>query len=318
MARRKRSKKTNNRDRRNLEHLEERQLLDAGGLSSLSELPVVSDAADVGFAPIALSESPDGTNRKSADDSVVTYEATRTADLALSQLVIVDLGAKDNEAMLASLRAAQPNTEFDVRFLDSSRDGLEQIGEILASGGAKYDAIHILSHGAEGELHLGESAIDEGQLQKNQAAIAAWSSSLREGADILIYGCDLAGNEAGESFLKTLRDLTGADVAASNDLTGNAALGGDWDLEVSYGEVNEDLILQNTSFDGVLTTVTGITFIDYNNNGLQDAGQQAAEVGIDGVVVTGYDSNGNVVASTTSSGGGNYTLNNPAQRAVAS
>ena len=34
-----------------------------------------------------------------------------------------------------------------------------------------------------------------------------------------------------------MSELTGADVAASNDLTGNAAKGGDWDLEIATGKI---------------------------------------------------------------------------------
>ena len=42
----------------------------------------------------------------------------------------------------------------------------------------------------------------------------------------------------GTEFVETLGALTGADVAASDDLTGSAFLGGDWDLEVVTGEIN--------------------------------------------------------------------------------
>src|SRR4028118_502952 len=38
-------------------------------------------------------------------------------------------------------------------------------------------------------------------------------------------------------FLDRLSELTGADIAASANLTGNAALGGDWELEVQTGRI---------------------------------------------------------------------------------
>jgi hypothetical protein len=37
--------------------------------------------------------------------------------------------------------------------------------------------------------------------------------------------------------LETIADLTGADVAASTDLTGHRSLGGDWELERQTGPI---------------------------------------------------------------------------------
>ena len=54
--------------------------------------------------------------------------------------------------------------------------------------------------------------------------------------------------------------MTGADVAATDDLTGTASLGGDWDLEQTVGEVEtESLGLQMdlSGYDQVLPEVDG-------------------------------------------------------------
>ena len=48
--------------------------------------------------------------------------------------------------------------------------------------------------------------------------------------------------------------LTGADVAASDDLTGAAELGGDWELEVSVGTI-EVQTLEAHNWMGTLQTV---------------------------------------------------------------
>ena len=76
-----------------------------------------------------------------------------------------------------------------------------------------------------------------------------------EDADILFYGCDLAGNAEGEQFIESISGITGADVAASDDLTGAEELGGDWDLELNVGMI-ETQALASTSFAGVLMTDT--------------------------------------------------------------
>jgi len=60
---------------------------------------------------------------------------------------------------------------------------------------------------------------------------------LTDSGDILLYGCDVAQGEIGQAFIEQLAQLTGADVAASTDLTGAAALGGDWVLEAQAGVV---------------------------------------------------------------------------------
>jgi len=65
--------------------------------------------------------------------------------------------------------------------------------------------------------------------------LSTWSTLLQDDADILLFGCNVGEGELGYSFVKTLAELTGADVAASDDLTGHESHGGDWELEVSYG-----------------------------------------------------------------------------------
>ena len=54
---------------------------------------------------------------------------------------------------------------------------------------------------------------------------------------MLIYGCDVASNEAGRSLLTLLGNMTGLDVAASVDDTGHASFGGDWELEFTTGNI---------------------------------------------------------------------------------
>jgi hypothetical protein len=62
-----------------------------------------------------------------------------------------------------------------------------------------------------------------------------WAQSLAKGADLLLYGCNIADGEVGVSFVQKLAGSSGADVAASTDATGAASLGGDWTLEYTTG-----------------------------------------------------------------------------------
>ncbi len=67
------------------------------------------------------------------------------------------------------------------------------------------------------------------------------NGALKEGADLLLYGCDLASGTAGEELLELIQQNTHLDVAASNDLTGNLAQNGDWDLEIQQGQIDTQL-----------------------------------------------------------------------------
>jgi large repetitive protein len=73
-------------------------------------------------------------------------------------------------------------------------------------------------------------------------------NSLSENGDILLYGCNVANDGTGQEFIDTLASITEADVAASDDVTGNSALGGDWDLEVISGVIEtQTLVLDEYS-----------------------------------------------------------------------
>ena len=126
-----------------------------------------------------------------------------------------------------------PNVQ--IVMLDGGQDGMEQIAASLA-GRTGIDAIHLISHGAEGQLSLGTGTLTQESMTGQYAdELAAIRQSLSESADILVYGCDFAEGQAGQDATTLLSQLTGADVAASTDDTGHAGLGGDWDLELQAG-----------------------------------------------------------------------------------
>ncbi|TAK75288.1 MAG: DUF4347 domain-containing protein, partial [Aquabacterium sp.] len=87
------------------------------------------------------------------------------------------------------------------------------------------------------------------------AEVVGWSDALKPGADLLLYGCDLASSEAGRAVVDGLATLTGADVAASSDATGGALLGGDWDLEYADGSI-QARTLAPADWNHVLATAT--------------------------------------------------------------
>ena len=151
---------------------------------------------------------------------------------------------------------------FEIRLLDADADGVQQITDLLSDANNKYDAIHIISHGDVGQVNLGNTQLTSDSLSGYADELASWSSALSEDADILFYGCDLASNAEGEQFIQSVSAITGADVAASDDLTGSAEKGGDWELEETVGIV-EATSLSAENWDGTLA--------DKDSDGVDDA-----------------------------------------------
>ncbi|MBW1686544.1 MAG: DUF4347 domain-containing protein [Deltaproteobacteria bacterium] len=167
------------------------------------------------------------------DDSA----AGEIASVARRELLFVDSGVAGHEQLVKDLSSGGPEgRSLEVVLLDSGRDGVEQITEALARS-QDLDAIHIVSHGSQGAVQLGNVSLSAGTLDAHADALASWGNAFVSEADILFYGCDLAGGESGAAFVDSLAELTGTDVAASINLTGSALLGGDWDLEHHQGSI---------------------------------------------------------------------------------
>jgi Domain of unknown function (DUF4347) len=176
------------------------------------------------------------------------------------QLVFIDTSLDAYRRLAAS---ANPGAE--VILLDSQRDGISQITAVLADR-HNIDAIHLISHGSAGALQLGSSRLSRDDLGQYQHQLQSWQQALSADADILLYGCDVAATSAGLGLIDQISQLTGADVAASTNLTGNAAQGGDWILETATGTIEHDLALSQSlqaSYDGVFA---GFTYNNFSNS----------------------------------------------------
>ncbi len=204
-----------------------------------------------------------------ADPATGAIEFTLNADPAAavdevavesrSELVFVDTGVEDYQRLVDDLRAASPDGRtVEVFLLDTERDGVEQISEIL-SDHQGVDAIHVVSHGTDGAVQLGDTWLSGDTLARYETDLMGWAEALSAEADLLFYGCDLAAGASGNALVQSIAKLTGADVAASEDLTGAKALGGDWTLEVATGDVETSLAFSETlqrSWSATLETAT--------------------------------------------------------------
>ena len=164
-----------------------------------------------------------------------------TVDSIRHELVFVDTSVAGYQALLDDLFAkATPESVFEILLLDPTRDGVSQVTAALA-GRSDLAAVHILSHGQAGGFQLGATWIDQQSLMGVSGEVARWASAFTSDGDLLIYGCNLAATAEGQQLIDGLSALTGADVAGSTDLTGSAALGGNWNLEYVHGAVTETI-----------------------------------------------------------------------------
>ncbi|MEY2653665.1 MAG: hypothetical protein RLZZ524_693, partial [Pseudomonadota bacterium] len=168
-------------------------------------------------------------------------DTARAAPVA-AELLFIDRDVADLDLLIAGTRAG-----IEVVLLDPAHDPWSQIGAALAARQGTT-AIHLVSHGNQGELILGAQAYTAADLQARAGQIGAWRAALSADADILLYGCDVAAGGQGRALVDTLAQLTGADVAASNDATGGVAqTGADWALEVQHGVVTTGHFLDDAS-----------------------------------------------------------------------
>jgi Domain of unknown function (DUF4347)/Bacterial pre-peptidase C-terminal domain len=155
-------------------------------------------------------------------------------------IAFVDPTVPDYQSLIQGIN---PGTQVVV--LDANQDGVKQITDFLLKDaliGGKYSAVHIISHGSPGSIQIGSSHLGHDNIINYAGGLQQWQNALTADADILLYGCDVANLPASEKdFLQHLAELTGADVAASDNKTGSAALGGDWTLEFKTGAIETSL-----------------------------------------------------------------------------
>ncbi len=196
-----------------------------------------------------------------SDPLLFVPEAAYTDGEFSQEVVFVDANVEDLQELLDDLSlTAQSDRVLNVVLLDRDRDGVAQVTEALANFN-DVSAVHLVSHGNESQLNLGSTTLTSQSLSAYAGEISGWRDSLREGADLLIYGCDLASSDDGRLLLEGLSLIGDCDVAASDDLTGHASLGGDWHLEYQIGRIETEVVfgsdLQNEWIERLTTfTVT--------------------------------------------------------------
>ena len=237
-------------------------------------------AADAGVAVANVAENP--------VDVASTTSSTSTVGIASRSLVFVDPGVDD----IGTLLSGVSDTQAEIVLLNGDQNGVDQISRVLASR-TNVAAVHVIAHGSDGALHLGNATLDSETLASHAAQIRSWQNSFVDSADILLYGCNVASTTSGEQFVNELARLTGADIASSDDVTGSKSNGADWDLEYVVGSVEASLAFHHTQLDRYQATLA--TTIDIFAAG--QTGEENLDIFIDQQYVTTFYNVGGDVQS---------------------
>ncbi|MCA0186229.1 MAG: tandem-95 repeat protein [Proteobacteria bacterium] len=251
-----------------------------------------------GAAALSVDQHDDGSSADRPHDDPARHASTpeqldtQSAQRNNTSLVIIDPTVTGWQEIVAGMPAGS-----QILILDPTRAGLTQIAEAL-DGRNDLTTLHLISHGAADQITLGNQRLDTHGLDAFQTELAAIGNHLTSNADILLYGCDIASQ--GTAFIDRLAALTGADVAASTDLTGTQGSGGDLILEASTGSI-EAATLSLQGLNGLLAAPTISDAVSGVRSGTEDT-----PITISGITIA--DGDGDTQTVTLGSTTGTLTL----------
>jgi hypothetical protein len=177
------------------------------------------------FTPAANYNGSINLSYNVTDGKGGSTEATQS----FTTIVFIDSGVDDYQTLVNGVIP-----EAEVIVLDPNQDGVLAIAQALQAR-SNITSVHIVSHGSPGCLYLGNSQLCLDTLHHYTPQLQTWFTPSTS-PSLLLYGCNVAAGDAGAEFIAKLQALTGANIAASAKLIGNAALGGGWELEVTLGK----------------------------------------------------------------------------------
>ena len=255
--------------------LEPRMLFDGAVAATVAD----AAQADSHATADAAAKAPTTEHATASKDTHGQTDAPATpAPVAVpgQTVVFVDARVKDSANLL---KGVAPGTE--VVQLDASKDGLQQIADYLGSHQG-VSSVQILAHGNTGDLWLGSTYLSADNIAARSEVLAQIGQDMNVGGDILIYACNTAGDSKGLNFVDSLAQLTGRDIAASSNRTGE---GGDWTLEIATGSIESHTAL---SYQAMSAYQYGLATITVVNNGDSGVGslRQALSDSVSGDTVT--------------------------------
>ena len=165
----------------------------------------------------------DSKNTEKTLTELLVQKAHSQAQLVPQEIVFIDAQVTAVDELLAGVKAG-----IKTVVIESTRDGVQQISQVLAQYHNQVSQVHLVCHGAPGCLYLGQTELSLGTYRQYESQLQEWNIDR-----LLLYGCRVAAGYGGAEFIEKLRKLTNAEITASTTLTGNTAGGGNWELEVN-------------------------------------------------------------------------------------
>jgi hypothetical protein len=215
---------------------------------------VPRQVASLGAQPPLL-DDPIGS-LSSRSSTLGPVQAPSTPETVPSQTTVDEILFVDRRVSGYQQLEAGVRPGITVIELNPNQDGIAQISDVLEKFHVRK-AIHLVSLGDKGKLQLGAAQFTSRSLKMYSSDLKTWAKSFDPGVDVLIYGSNFG---ADKKLLQQMSSLTGADVAASLNPTGNTGLGGDWNLEQNVLRVNTGTIATQLAFQPSTLNTYGATF----------------------------------------------------------
>ncbi|MCS3841126.1 hypothetical protein HNR03_005754 [Pseudomonas sp. JAI111] len=260
--------------------LEPRMLFDGAVAATVADAaqPDSHPTADAAKAPTVDHPAASKDTHGQADNASAATPAPAATPTAVpgQSVVFVDSRIKDTDSLLTGVA---PGTQ--VVTLDATKDGLQQIAAYLDTHQG-VSSVQIIAHGNAGDLWLGNSYLSADNVAARSEVLAQIGKDMNVGGDILIYACNTGAGERGVSFVDSLAQLTGRDIAASTNRTG---VGGDWDLEIATGSIESRNVLSSASMAGYQYSLATLTVLNNGDSGVGSL-RQALSDAVAGDTVT--------------------------------
>ncbi len=128
------------------------------------------------------------------------------------EIVYVCENVDGYEQVVGSILAEEDeHRQVDIVVLERKKDGVEQIATSLASYD-NIDTVHIISHGVDGAVNLGNTWLNMDNLDEYGDTISNWCNGFSENTELLFYGSDIIQTDEGQEFVDKFSLMTKIDV----------------------------------------------------------------------------------------------------------
>ena len=210
--------------------LENRIVLDGAALAAVAEAVDHADDGDATHEGGNYAPEPAETGYigDAAADAAALL-ADPAVDSEPVDVILIADSLPDPDALAAAADADARVIIYDAEN-DSGEDVVNQVVRLSEELGRPVGSVTLLSHGDDGGFTVGNEAVTAETVDQLDSSWRALNGVMAEDGRIFLFGCNAGGQGDGQALLDGLAAATGADVFASDDITGN---GGDWDLEVA-------------------------------------------------------------------------------------